>query len=135
MITDLAPSAKILLVEDNVAVARSLETLLTFLGHRCSVAGSAEEAARLDHHAFDLALIDIVLPDADGFALADRLSAERPGIGIILMTGSPAHFHQPVAGFRRMLLKPFRPRELEDAIAHSLSWRQRADPQPISLIR
>ncbi|MHA3791284.1 response regulator [Sphingomonas sp. YL-JM2C] len=135
MTADLTPSARILIVEDNVAVARSLEILLTYLGHRCAATASAEEAERLDHQLFDLALVDILLPGASGLAFADRIAARRPGIGIILMTGSPAHLHHPVAGFRRVLLKPFRPRNLEEAIAHALRQRRRVEERRLAPLR
>nr|WP_232307209.1 response regulator [Sphingomonas sp. Y57] len=127
-------SAKILIVEDHVAVARSLTALLAHLGHRCVALPNAEEAAYLNHGLFDLALIDIVLPGENGFVFAERIAEQHPAVGIILMTGSPAHFHHPAVAPRTALLKPFRPRELQNAVADTLRHRRRsAAGPPVSL--
>ena len=43
------------------------------------------------HHAPDLALLDVMMPQMNGIELAKRLEAEHPKIKIILMTGFSVH--------------------------------------------
>ncbi|HVT43893.1 MAG TPA: response regulator [Thermoanaerobaculia bacterium] len=105
---------RILLIEDDAAVAAGLEALLESVGaevHVCDAGLLAEAAVRSFEP--DLVLIDIGLPDLDGREVARRVAAIRPGLPLILMSGHLRMFsdHQhPALGF---LTKPF---ALEDLL-------------------
>lgn len=60
----------------------------------CCEAGSAEEALRLlEGHPADVALVDITLPDQDGFALIGQLIPRHPGMHIIVLSmHNEAHY-------------------------------------------
>jgi PAS domain S-box-containing protein len=80
----------VLLVEDDGAVRALARRILERQGYRLLAAGTGEEAIQLaTHHdgALDLLLTDVVMPGMSGRELAERLTAERPGLGVLFMSG------------------------------------------------
>lgn len=72
------PTRRVLIVDDNADAADSLGALLSALGAVVCVAHSGREAlARLDSFAPDSAIVDVGMPDMDGYELARRLRASR----------------------------------------------------------
>lgn len=123
--TNMVMRARLLIIEDHPAVARSLDLLLTQTGYRCVIATTAEQALALDHQLFDAALIDLELPGIGGVELADRIRSKRPGIKIIFMTGSLTQADRIAEKRHEVLLKPFRPNQLRDALARLSARRSR----------
>jgi two-component system cell cycle sensor histidine kinase/response regulator CckA len=83
-------SAIVLLVEDEGQLRRLVANVLGKSGYRVLEAAGPKEALALarDHAApIDLLLTDVVMPHMSGKALADRLTAERPGIRVLYTTG------------------------------------------------
>jgi CheY-like chemotaxis protein len=112
--------ASILLVDDNLEVARASSRALRHAGCDVTHVASAEAAlAALESRptAFDLVLSDIVMPGgASGIELARRARERFPGLRIILMTGySEELVQRPVD--ETVLHKPFGPDELAAALA------------------
>ncbi|MBT6119787.1 MAG: response regulator, partial [Rhodospirillaceae bacterium] len=69
-------SARILMVEDETAVANELSQFLMRRGHRVTPASNGGEAMeRLADAAFDLVITDIRMPGLDGRSLIARLQA------------------------------------------------------------
>ena len=69
----------ILVVEDDTISARALSRLLKFKGHAIEVAATCREAlAAAEIFRFDLAILDLTLPDGDGCDLLARLLTRRP---------------------------------------------------------
>jgi two-component system CheB/CheR fusion protein len=109
----------VLIVEDNPDAADSLAVLVEMYDHRPRVAHSGEEAVRAAREQFpDVVLLDIGLPDADGYAVAGRvceLSDRRPLL--VMLTG---HQHTEArsraAGIDHHFLKPIDPAALEDLL-------------------
>ena len=67
---------KILIAEDEAAIANLVRTVLTDAGYRCVWAPDGTQAADLlEQEPFDLALLDIMLPGADGYELLDYCKA------------------------------------------------------------
>ena len=63
---------RILIAEDESAIAKLIRTVLTDAGYRCTWAPDGDRAADLlEQESFDLALLDIMLPGVDGYALLD----------------------------------------------------------------
>lgn len=79
---------RILLVEDDPAIARNLVLLLHSEGFTVTQAPTRKEAAvALDGHTFDMALIDISLPDGNGFTVYTEIKATRE-VPVIFLTAS-----------------------------------------------
>ncbi len=83
--------SKILVVDDTAQNRRLMEAVLTPLGHDVSSAESGPEAlAMIDADAPDLVLLDVVMPDMDGYAVCRALRAdpETQMLPIIMLTSS-----------------------------------------------
>ena len=79
---------RILAVDDEPGMLRAIERVLG-AAHDVTVSGSSREAlARAAAIPPELAILDIRMPELDGFELMERLVARHPGIDVILMTGS-----------------------------------------------
>ena len=76
----------ILLVDDNQALADNLREILQDVGYGVKLATSVASARAIDV-AFDVALVDVRLPDGEGTALGAELKAKWPDAEVILMTG------------------------------------------------
>lgn len=106
---------KILLVEDDGQIASYLGELLRAEGFDTQIAGSKKEASEcLLIQAFDLVLLDVSLPDGNGFSVCAEIKREYE-IPVIFLTASGDEY-SVVAGLDMgaddYIAKPFRPREL-----------------------
>jgi CheY-like chemotaxis protein len=111
---------KILVVDDEPALAELVRVWAKELGHAAVLAGSADDALTLlAVKSFDVLLTDIMMPgEMDGIALAERASVMLPGMKILLMSG----YSKATATKRAeipwdLLVKPFRKAEFEAALA------------------
>lgn len=78
---------RILIVEDDVLVARGLKQGLQQLGYTVDIAGSAETADRfVQCEAFDMALVDIGLPQADGLSFIRQLRSRGDRMPALILT-------------------------------------------------
>ena len=115
-VTGIRP-LKVLSVEDNPFGRVVLNAVLQELGHQVEFAGRGEEAAqRLAGGAFDVVLMDMVLPGIDGIEAIRRIRAGRaPGskIAIVGVSGrGDDEAAARAAGANGFLLKPVSPRQL-----------------------
>ncbi|MFI5889744.1 ATP-binding protein [Actinoplanes sp. NPDC051513] len=80
-----AGTGTILLVEDDPAVRRLSERILTTAGYQVLVGVDGENALEVAraHAGIDLLLTDVIMPGMNGQELADRLTALRPGLPVI----------------------------------------------------
>lgn len=106
---------KILLVEDDGQIAAYLGELLRAEGFDTQIAGSKKEAGEcLLAQDFDLVLLDVSLPDGNGFSICAEIKREYE-IPVIFLTASGDEY-SVVAGLDMgaddYIAKPFRPREL-----------------------
>lgn len=105
---------RILIAEDEAPIANLLQTALTGAGYRCTWAADGARAADLLEAApFDLALLDIMLPQADGYELLEYCrSLEVP---VIFLTAKGS-LEERVRGLRLgaedYITKPFELMEL-----------------------
>jgi two-component system, NtrC family, sensor histidine kinase HydH len=78
----------VLVVDDNADLADNLAEVLSEAGYAVRCAGSCTEALRrAEDGGFDVALVDLHLPDGDGTSLAPRLKEHAPDGQVILLTG------------------------------------------------
>jgi CheY-like chemotaxis protein len=109
----------VVLVEDNPDAAETLRELLELWGHDARVAHSGEEGvALLRSTPADMILLDIGLPDIDGYEVARRLRAGGllRSARLVALTGygqAEDRTRSREAGFDRHLTKPVNPQELE----------------------
>lgn len=123
---------QIFLVEDDKAIARNLIRLLRSEGFAVTHALTRAQAlAALAGNHFDLALVDISLPDGNGFTVCTEIKASQD-IPVIFLTASDDESSVVTGlnlGADDYITKPFRPRELIARIGTAL--RRSARPGPI----
>lgn len=86
-----AAPPRVLVVDDEAPLAEMVATVLRFHGFDVSTAGTAAaalEAARERQPA--LVVLDVMLPDGDGFEVCRRLREALPGVGIVFLTARDA---------------------------------------------
>lgn len=126
--------ARILLVEDDPMIVQTLTLLLRSEGFSVVHAGSHQEAAALAGDAFDLALVDLALPDGSGFAVCTQLR-QAQDLPVIFLTASGDEASVVTGlsmGADDYVTKPFRPRELVARIKAALRKNGRS-PAAFSL--
>lgn len=119
-------SETVLLVEDEEVVRGLARKILEDAGYSVLVAPQGEEAVRLcnEHtNEIHLLLTDVVMPGAGGKVIADRLSALRPGIKVLFMSGytDEAIVHHGVLDSNvEFIQKPFTPMGLSKKVREVL---------------
>jgi len=126
-------SLKVLLVEDDIAVAGVAETMLRHLGHEVTRVSSAARAlAKLRSRApFDLLLSDVIMPGAmNGAELAERALEMRPGLKIVLSSGYAGEALDNTISNQRwpFLPKPYSQEELAEILRSA--WAGTEAPRP-----
>jgi DNA-binding response OmpR family regulator len=120
----VSASARILVVEDEPNVGRTLTERLIAEGHTIEWARTAGEALNLSNGpAFDLALLDVGLPDQSGFDLAATLRRSHPKTAIVFLTafGTPDDRVRGLElGAEDYIVKPFHYKELLLRIENAL---------------
>ncbi len=80
--------SRILIVDDDQALCRSIQLQLKNNGHQVEFELTGEEGVRkLEEVKPDLLLLDVQLPDADGISLLDRIQHEHPQLPVVMITG------------------------------------------------
>ncbi len=130
----------ILLIDDDRRIRELASRYLITQGFRVSTAADTSEARRmLDRFAFDLIILDVMLPGENGVAFARWLRSQPPptsALPTLMLTarGEPADRVKGLeAGVDDYLAKPFDPRELSLRIAAILR-RARPLSQPARLV-
>ena len=79
---------EVLVVEDEAMVAMALERFLRAMGHRPTSCGNGKEAlAVLKDRGFHAAVIDLGMPDMNGWEVTRQVNRLRPDIAVILASG------------------------------------------------
>ena len=118
--TVASPSLEVLVVDDNLVAAQMMIDVLRALGHQAQAASGGTEAIR---HAManapDVVLMDLRMPDLDGYAAAARIKTVMPEVLLIAISGaiSPREAAKArAAGFEVQLEKPIRPERLRSVL-------------------
>lgn len=124
-----SPPPRILVVEDETVVRMTLTKLLERDGYDVVAVESGKEALeQIASRRFDLALIDLKLPDMDGLAVLSALRQRAPDTAAIILTAY-ASLETAVEALRQgahdYLFKPCRTVELRESIRTALIKRQR----------
>jgi len=122
---------KVLVVEDEPGIAFGLESDLETEGYEVAlVADGAEAVPRALSQPFDLILLDVMLPNKDGFEVCRELRHRGLKTPIILLTAKTQEAEKVMeldVGADDYVTKPFSPRELRARIRALL---RRASPEP-----
>ena len=123
--------ARILVVDDDVAVQMTVRLLLERAGHSVVTADDGRTGLALCQTGnFDLLFLDSFMPGMDGFETMRMVRQHRPQIPIIVISGRPVTGEADTApdfltmatklGAVSSLQKPFRPADLLAAVARGL---------------
>ena len=108
---------RILVVEDDALLARGLTRVLTRAGHAVDQVETGLQADRaLRAGSYDLVVLDIGLPDVDGFEVLRRLRQRRAATNVLVLTARDAvedRVHGLDLGADDYLTKPFSVTEFE----------------------
>lgn len=124
---------RILIVEDDAALARSIMALLRAAGHAVDHVATGEDALMvLSGEPYALTILDVGLPDIDGFAVLQALRRRGDRVPVLMLTARDAlddRVRGLDLGADDYLRKPFAPEELEARI-RALGRRRGGDPTP-----
>jgi len=107
--------ARVLVVEDDPAVARVLELALRQAGHEVRLARTLAEGERALEEPFDAVVLDLNLPGGNGLDLLRRLSGREGAPPVLVLSALKQERTVLEAlrlGARDYLTKPFSPKEL-----------------------
>jgi response regulator NasT len=111
---------RILIADDEAVIRLGLKTMLEEMGHQVvAAAADGATAARLASSLHpDLVILDIKMPQLDGLAAAERITAERPIPILILTAYSDRELVEQAAtmAVQAYLVKPIRDEDLAPAI-------------------
>jgi len=103
---------KVLVVDDDESISQNLKTLLEELGYISETAYNGEEAIRkIREDYYDIALIDLLLPDMDGLQVLMEVKKVSPTTAIIIITAFgtiPNAVEAIKRGASDYITKPFR---------------------------
>lgn len=113
---------RVLVVDDEKAVLRSMVRMLDVLGYATVSAESGSEALRMlaSNQEIDLVLLDFAMPEMSGGELAKAIRAMRPTLPVILITGYLDRAVLNELNDLRIILKPFTEDDLVNAIGAAL---------------
>jgi PAS domain S-box-containing protein len=118
---------RILLVDDEKMVARSLQLVMTRLGYAVTACNHPDEAlARFEAAPgdFDLVITDFQMPGMNGVALAMRLLARRPELAVYVASGFAGDLTDEkirALGLRGLMRKPIEMAELAELLARTFA--------------
>jgi two-component system, OmpR family, response regulator len=132
------PRGRVLVVDDEQSITELLSTALRYMGYHVSTAGTgvaALQAAATDSP--DLVVLDVMLPDIDGFEVCRRLRADGDFVPVIFLSARETEDDR-VEGFVRggddYVTKPFSLEELTLRIG-ALLRRTRSADRPSNRLR
>jgi len=119
--------AKILVVDDDAMVRRTIRASLQRVGHDVVEAGDGLEAIGVLKKAeVDLVVSDIIMPEVDGIGLLLNLRKQFPRLRVIVISGGGRAQNvdflrmAQTLGANHVLAKPFTPEQLQKAVQATL---------------
>jgi len=108
---------------------RAIERVLASLGQTQPAEGVEDALARLRSGRFEVALVDVQLPDGDGYALCQQIRKISPDTDVILITGSLSEpdeklYRSLEEGAFYFLFKPFERRVLRALVGRALDLQR-----------
>jgi two-component system, NtrC family, response regulator HydG len=126
------PKKTILVIDDDKSILRTFTRILQKSGYEIDTAETGKEAIeKADSRYYDLALVDIRLPDIDGTELLAKLKKQLQNTVKIVITGFPSLETGVKAldeGADAYLVKPVKPQELLVLLEEKLKGREASQP-------
>lgn len=129
---------KILIIEDDKTIANELEDTFTFLNFEVSLATNAKEGyQKIQTEAPDLIILDIMLPDHDGYEVCRKIRGQDSNIPIIMLTAKSQESDKLLGfelGADDYVTKPFSVKELAARVKAVLKRRESSQAPVIETI-
>ena len=125
--TDTGPTGSVLVVEDEPGMRELIRLVLVRAGHEVvTVAGPRAALAALHHHpAIALMLVDVVMPEMDGYEVVAEARKLSPNVHVVFISAfAPDPARHPSGD--DFLAKPFTSESLTSIVAHALSQNARS---------
>jgi DNA-binding NtrC family response regulator len=127
----LEEKKRILVVDDDDAILKSVATILQLKGYDVDTAETGRQAIeKSQSQFFNLALLDIKLPDMEGTALLVKMHHTMPRMMKIMVTGYPSLENAVAAlnlGADAYVLKPVNPKDLLKVVEEKLTEQSEAE--------
>lgn len=124
----MSEAARILVIDDDENIRKVLETILEDEGYIVETAETAKKGIEKSEKAFyNLALIDVRLPDMEGIELLSKLRNTKPKMRKIIVTGYPTLQNAVSAvnkGADAYVMKPFEVEKILQTIREQLKKQQ-----------
>ncbi|MGC4094926.1 MAG: response regulator transcription factor [Polyangiaceae bacterium] len=121
--------AHVLVVEDEPSIRQGLLDVLVFRGYRASSASDGAQALRMiGSDSFDLVVLDVMMPELDGFSVCQRLRETHPALPVLMLTAKNSEddvLRGFEAGADDYVTKPFSVQQLLARVKALLSRSRR----------
>jgi CheY-like chemotaxis protein len=118
-------SRKVLVVDDDPVVRKSIDRVLSSKGYAVITAENGEEALRkLNEEKYDLVYTDIRMPGISGLEVAEQVKARKPWTPVVIITGygtDAAQARAKAAGVSSFVHKPLSPEMIGDSARDALA--------------
>ena len=125
---------RVLLIEDDPATSQSIEMMLASAGFVCETSDSGEDGIEISKlYDYDIIILDLMLPDMDGYQVLHKMRAARVCTPILILSGLRAPDDKIKGlgvGADDYLTKPFDKRELVARI-HAIVRRAKGHSQSV----
>jgi len=120
----MLPLHKVLVVDDDPVVGRSVDRVLSERGYAVITAANGQEALdRIAREDYDMVFTDIRMPGMDGIDVAARIKARQPWMPVVIVTGfgtADAQARAREVGVTAFLHKPLSPDAIEATAREAL---------------
>lgn len=118
----------VLVVDDDAAIRKSLGKVLQEAGYAVTLAaGGLEAAVRFEPGEIDLVLLDLNLPNQNGWEVYEHMTTQHPAVPIIIITGMPDQYRMASsAGVGALFEKPVNTEELLKTMQDLLDEAEKA---------
>jgi DNA-binding NtrC family response regulator len=124
----MGEAARILIIDDDENIRKVLKTILEDEGYTVDTVGTAKKGIEQSEKAFyNLALIDVRLPDMEGIDLLSKLRSTKPKMRKIIVTGYPTLQNAISAvnkGADAYVMKPFEVEKILQTIEEQLKKQE-----------
>ena len=121
----MTATRRVLVVDDDPAVRKSIDRVLSNKGYAVITAENGEEALRkLNEEKYDLVYTDIRMPGMSGLEVAEQVKASRPWTPVVIITGygtDAAEARAKAAGVSGFVHKPLSPEMIEGSARDALA--------------